>query len=50
MSWLSRLNAGRAHRSAPVAEVMEPRILYSADLAAGLALGGSYQGAAPSRY
>ena len=39
MGWLSRLKPARACREVPVAEVMEPRILYSADLAAGLSLG-----------
>src|SRR5512140_1550853 len=49
MRWLSRSHPGRAHRSAPVAEVMEPRILYSADLAAGLALGSGLAGVAEQR-
>jgi hypothetical protein len=49
MSWLRRLTAGRAHRIVPVAEVMEPRILYSADLAAGLALGTPLAGLAETR-
>ena len=49
MSWLNRLTAGRAKRSVPVAEVMEPRILYSADLAAGLGLDGGFTGVAQTR-
>ncbi len=49
MGWLSRLTAGRAHRRAPVAEAMEPRILYSADFGAGLALGGAFTGVAEHR-
>src|SRR5690242_5321951 len=38
MRWLRSLRASRAERQAPVAEAMEPRLLYSADIAAGLAL------------
>jgi hypothetical protein len=38
MGWLQRLRPGRPRRAAPVAEAMEPRLLYSADLAAGLTL------------
>ena len=49
MSWLRRLTAGRAERAVPVAEPMEPRILYSADLAAGLALGSGLSGYAEIR-
>ncbi len=49
MRWLSRSHPGRAHRMAPVAEVMEPRILYSADLVAGLALGTGVAGVAEQR-
>ncbi|MBC7484594.1 MAG: DUF4347 domain-containing protein, partial [Rhizobacter sp.] len=49
MGWLSRLKPARACRAVPVAEVMEPRILYSADLAAGLSLGAGYAGYAEHR-
>jgi hypothetical protein len=38
MGWLRRFRAARAERSAPVAEPMEPRLLFSADIAAGLGL------------
>ncbi|WP_367280493.1 LEPR-XLL domain-containing protein, partial [Ramlibacter sp.] len=39
MRWLRRFRAARAERSTPVAEPMEPRLLFSADLGAGLLLG-----------
>jgi hypothetical protein len=49
MRWLSRFTAGRHQRRVPVAEAMEPRILYSADIAAGLGLGASLTGVAEHR-
>src|SRR4051812_24524907 len=38
MRWLRNLRTARTERKVPVAEAMEPRLLYSADIAAGLAL------------
>jgi hypothetical protein len=38
MQWLRRLRSPRAERPAPVAEFMEPRLLFSADLTGGLLL------------
>ncbi|MBC7729982.1 MAG: DUF4347 domain-containing protein, partial [Microbacteriaceae bacterium] len=49
MHWPSRLHPGRKPRVLPVAQMVEPRILYPADLAAGLALGSSYVGYAETR-
>lgn len=48
MFWPRRRNPSRTHRHAPVAEAVEPRILYSADLA-GLALGVDLTGVAQHR-
>ncbi|HVE52442.1 MAG TPA: Ig-like domain-containing protein, partial [Ramlibacter sp.] len=39
MRWLPRLRPTAAARAGPMAEAMEPRLLYSADLAGGLMLG-----------
>src|SRR4051812_29309422 len=49
MRWLQRLRASPAPRHVPVAELMEPRLLYSADLAAGLVLGADTQAANEQR-
>ena len=49
MRWLSQLTPVRAERRALVAEAVEPRILYSADLAAGLALGSGLAGVTEQR-
>src|SRR5690348_3641369 len=47
MHWLRRLLTDRDGRRIPVAEPMEPRLLYSADLTAGLMLATSVDAAAP---
>ncbi len=49
MGWLQKLRPGRPQRAAPVAEAMEARLLYSADIAAGLLLGASADTGAEQR-
>jgi hypothetical protein len=47
MRWLRRLLPDRGSRRVPLAEPMEPRLLYSADLTAGLMLATTTATAAP---
>ncbi|MCY7318853.1 MAG: SBBP repeat-containing protein, partial [Ramlibacter sp.] len=49
MGWFRRTDTRRPTRLTPVAEAMEPRLLYSADLAAGLMLAATLEPAAEQR-
>ncbi|MCD6077555.1 MAG: Cell surface protein, partial [Ramlibacter sp.] len=49
MGWLRKLRTDRNERVGPVAETMEPRLLYSADLAGALLLASTAQDAAEQR-
>lgn len=49
MGWFRRRRAASAERAVPLAEPLEPRLLFSADIAGGLLLGASAEVAAETR-